>query len=296
MNTTQIKCFLTLAETLNFTKAAARLYISQPALSRQIVTLEREINTLLFIRDQKSVRLTPSGTILASELGNIQASWDDLVMRAQTVALGHNGALSIGVLDGHWMGDDFTDLCRRFTLAYPNIEFNLMQGSFSTLRHKLDSGEIDIAITIEFDIAEYDALVYRRLIDAQAMFAVSRRLPLGQMKNITFQDILTEPMLVISPEDCRIGGNKLLNQMRKMNLPPKRFRYAPDLGTLLLWIEAGLGVGLITQQSNLARNPSVRLISELPLGDASTCAAWRKDNLNPAIALFDQMIDRHWGH
>ena len=59
MNTTQIKCFLALAETLNYTRAAARLYLSQPGLSRQINSIEQELNTQLFIRNQRNVRLTP---------------------------------------------------------------------------------------------------------------------------------------------------------------------------------------------------------------------------------------------
>ncbi len=65
MNTTQIKCFLAVAETLNFTKAANQLFISQPGLSRQIVSLERELNTLLFIRDKHTVRLTPAAAVPA---------------------------------------------------------------------------------------------------------------------------------------------------------------------------------------------------------------------------------------
>ena len=69
MNTTQIKCFLALAETLNFTKAAARLYMSQPGLSRQISSLEQELNTQLFIRGSKGVTTTPAGALLARELG-----------------------------------------------------------------------------------------------------------------------------------------------------------------------------------------------------------------------------------
>ena len=87
MNSTQIKCFLALSETLNFTKAASRLYLTQPALSRQIVTLEQELNTLLFIRDSKNVSLTPAGALLSSELGGIYASLEALVSRVQTVGL-----------------------------------------------------------------------------------------------------------------------------------------------------------------------------------------------------------------
>lgn len=294
MNTTQIKCFLTLAETLNFTKAATRLYISQPALSRQISTLEQEINSLLFIRDQKSVRLTPAGVLLASELGGIQASLEDLITRVRTVGMGYTGTLTIGILEGQWMGEEFTNLYRRFMDTYPNIDFRMCQGSFGTLRRQLETGEIDIAITLEFDVTGLDDLLFRPLSRDQAVFAISRERPLAQKETITFEDLVQETLLVISPDDCRMGGELLFEHLRELSLNAPSVRYAPNLSTVMLWVEAGLGVGIINHQSNLARNPNVRLISEIPLKDASPCVAWRKDNLNPAIALFDQMMEKYW--
>ncbi len=294
MNTTQIKCFLTLAETLNFTKAAARLYISQPALSRQISTLEQEINSLLFIRDQKSVRLTPAGALLASELGGIQSALDHLVARVQTVGMGYTGTLTIGVLEGQWMGEEFTNLYRRFMDTYPNIDFRMGQGSFGALRRQLDSGEIDIAITLEFDVLGIEDILFRPLTRDQAVFAISKERPLAQKETITFEDLVSETFLVISPDDCRMGGDLLFDHLREQKLMPRNIRYAPNLSTVMLWVEAGLGVGIINHQSNLARNPNIRLISEIPLKDASPCVAWKKDNLNPAIALFDQTMETYW--
>lgn len=295
MNTTQIKCFLTLADTLNFTKAAAKLYMSQPALSRQIVTLEQEINSLLFVRDQKSVRLTPAGALLAKELGDIQASLNDLITRVQTVGMGYTGTLTIGVLEGQWMGEEFTNLYRRFMDTYPNVDFRMVQGSFGALRRQLDSGEIDIAITLEFDVAGLDNILFRKLSEDRAVFAISKERPLAQKEVITFADLVSETMLAISPDDCRMGTDMLFQDLRAAGVSVPSVRYAPNLSTVMLWVEAGLGVGIINHQSNLAKNPNIRLISEIELKDASPCVAWRKDNLNPAIALFDQMMEENWG-
>ena len=65
MNFSQIKCFLAAAECLSFTRAADRLYLSQPVLSRQIASMEDELGIELFIREKKSIRLTPAGEVLA---------------------------------------------------------------------------------------------------------------------------------------------------------------------------------------------------------------------------------------
>ena len=294
MNTTQFNCFLTLAQTLNFTKAAARLYMSQPALSRQIVALEQEINTLLVIRDQKSVRLTPAGVLLAAELGRVQEDLDRLVNRVRTVGMGYTGSLSIGLLEGQWMGAELNALYRRFMESYPNISFQMGQGSFGTLRRQLDSGEIDIAITLTFDVAGLDHLVCRPLTPDPAVLAISRNRPLARKDTITLSDLQDETLILISPDDCRVGGPMMLEHLTEAKVPARSIRYAPNLSTVMLWIEAGLGVGVINHSSSLARNPSIRLIDEIPLNDASGCLAWRRDNMNPAIALFEQLAARHW--
>lgn len=290
MNTTQIKCFLALADTLNFTKAAEQLYMSQPGLSRQIVSLERDLNTQLFIRDQKSVRLTPAAALLAQELGGIEAAYENLIARVQSVGMGYSGSLTLGVLEGQWIGDEFADFCSRFMEAYPNIDFQIQQGSFSDLRRKLLSGEIDVAMTVRFDVADMEGIVTRQYDSDHAVFAVSRRLPLGQKEHITFDDMLEGTFILISPEDSRTGTELTLEHFRKIGRSPRRIRYAPNLSTMMLWIEAGMGVGVINHQSSIAGNPSIRLITEVPLQEASACVVWKKENLNPAIALFDQAL------
>ena len=192
------------------------------------------------------------------------------------------------------MGEEFTNLYRRFMDTYPSIDFRMSQGSFGALRRQLDSGEIDIAITLEFDVAGLEHILYRPLSRDQAVFAISKERPLAQKETITFEDLVSETLLVISPEDCRMGSELLFGHLRDMNLKAPSIRYAPNLSTVMLWVEAGLGVGIINHQSNLARNPNVRLISEIPLEDASPCVAWKKENLNPAIALFDQLMEQYW--
>ena len=295
MNTTQIKCFLALADTLNFTKAAEQLYMSQPGLSRQIVSLERDLNTQLFIRDQKSVRLTPAAALLAQELGDIEAAYENLIARVQSVGMGYSGSLTLGVLEGQWIGDEFADFCSRFMDAYPNIDFQIQQGSFSDLRRKLLSGEIDVAMTIQFDVADMEGIITRQYDSDHAVFAVSRRLPLGQKEHITFDDMLEGTFILISPEDSRTGTELTLEHFRKTGRSPRRIRYAPNLSTMMLWIEAGMGVGVINHQSSIAGNPSIRLITEVPLQEASACVVWKKENLNPAIALFDQALANREG-
>ena len=293
MNRMQIKCFLALAQTQNFTKAAEQLYISQPGLSHQIISLERELNTQLFVRNQKMVRLTPAAKLLAKELPALDKEYEELIQRVQAVGRGHSGALTIGTLESQWLGGGFADLCCAFVQKYPNIDLQLRSGAFSDLRHWLSQGEVDVALTLRFDIADVSDLQWMEYDNDYARFAVSRRLPLGQKEVVTVEDVMEETLLLISPDDSRAGAALCREFIKNSGLAPRNIRYAPNLSTIMLWIEAGLGVGIINHHSNIAGNPMVRLIEEVELTDAgaNSCLVWQKNCLNPAVDLFVQMAN-----
>ena len=291
MNRMQIKCFLALAQTQNFTKAAEQLYISQPGLSHQIVSLERELNTQLFVRNPKGVRLTPAAKLLAKELPDLDREYEDLIQRVQAVGRGHSGLLTIGTLESQWLGGGFADLCCAFVQKYPNIDLRLRSGAFSDLRRWLNQEDVDVALTLQFDIADVSDLQWKAYDNDYARFAVSRRLPLGQKEVITLEDIMEETLLLISPEDSRAGAALSTEFIKNSGLAPKCIRYAPNLSTIMLWVEAGLGIGIINHHSNIASNPMVRLIEEVELTEAgaNSCLAWKKTCMNPAVDLFIQM-------
>jgi len=289
MNTTQIRCFLSLADTMNFTKAAARLYMSQPGLSRQISSLERELNTQLFIRSQKGVAMTPAGALLAKELSQLHESQQQLIKKVQTVGQGYTGELRLGLLEGQWMGAELTEVFRAFMKKHPNIDLRISKGSFSELRRLLQEGLIDAAFTIRFELDDMDGVDYEVYDPDTAVFALSRHLPLGQKEEISVDDLLKETILMISPEDCRAGFEQSMAHFRSVG-GQLSIRQAPNLATMMLWIELGLGVGVIHHRSSIAGSPDIRLVHEIPLGDASTCIVWRKENSNPAITYFLDLV------
>ncbi len=145
-------------------------------------------------------------------------------------------------------------------------------------------------MTLKFDITGVSDLEWFTYDNDYARFAVSRRLPIGQKDVITVEDVMQETMLLISPDDSRIGATLSQNFITNTGLYPKQIRYAPNLSTIMLWIEAGLGVGIVNHHSNIAGNPMVRLIEEVELSEAgaNSCLAWRKGCLNPAVDLFIQ--------
>ena len=101
---------------------------------------------------------------------------------------------------------------------------------------------------------------------------------------------MAETLLLISPEDSKAGHDYLLGYLENLGYHPRSVRLFPNFSTLTLWIETGLGVGVVNHFSALTKNPTIRLLTEIPLDDASSCIVWRRDNLNPSIALFVEMV------
>ena len=101
------------------------------------MSLEQELNAQLVIRDQKQVRLTPAGALLASELGGIQLATDNLIQRVQIVSRGYAGTLTVGLLEGQWGGGDIARLLREFLEAYFNVK---------TDKFEIDGSKYDILI------------------------------------------------------------------------------------------------------------------------------------------------------
>ena len=138
MTMEQIRTFLAVADCLNFTKAAERLYLSQPTVSRQIQSLEEECKTPLLVRTRKEVRLTPAGAIMVSHLKKsleeIEAGLEENSGFQQTV-LQEN--LIFGVLEGFETEPRVLKLLVEFGKKYSELTVNINYCSFGELRRGL---------------------------------------------------------------------------------------------------------------------------------------------------------------
>ena len=293
MNTMQIKCFLKVVETLNFTKAASKLYISQPGLSRQIVSLEKELDTTLFIRDNRNVKLTPAAIVLAEELKNFEIRHDKLIEKVKRAGKGYSGRLVIGSLSGQFLGEDFTERYLEFTKANPDIDVFMQQGSFGDLRKWVEDDKIDIALTLKFDILEMQNIVVQDFHEEAPCLAYSKKTALGKKKNITDKDLEKETFISISPEDSPVASSTYDFLVKGGTYKFADVKYAPNLATANMWIEAGLGVGLINESAVIATQPSIAVLKNrypAHAQEAYSCFIWKKDNYNPAISIFSSFF------
>ncbi len=292
MTITQIKWFLTVAETLNFTKAADQLGVSQPTLSRQILNMEEELNLQLFIRSGRSVSLTPAGRSLADNLGPIYDDYQKSVEFSQQIQRGISGDLKIGILDGTYVSDFMPPIVTYFEKHHPYVEISFERCSFDELERKLYSNSLDIAFTVFFSVAGKDYLITRYVEHSQDYLMMNRYHRLASRKNVTLKDCRDETFIMISAEDCEESSSFIIEACRECGYYPN-IKFAPSLYDLMLNTEAGKGITILDSRNLLRFNPHIKTFEMGKMKwDPSLVAAWNRSNYNPAIPVFMTQLNR----
>lgn len=127
MEMRQLRYFITLSEELNFTRAAQRLHIVQPALSRQIRELEKDLGILLFNRNKRIVELTEAGRIFLPEAIKTLEQADYAVAQARRAQAGAVGKIEIGYSSGSVLSGVLGAILRRYREAFPDVELRMRQ-------------------------------------------------------------------------------------------------------------------------------------------------------------------------
>ncbi len=182
-----LKYFLIVAREENITKAAEILHISQPALSRQLMQLEEELGTKLFIRGKRNITLTDEGLYLrqkAQEIIDLTEKTEREFARGLTSL---SGVISIGM--GETAASSYlADLIREFREEYPDVRFEIISGNADGTKEQLDKGLLDIGILLEpTDFSKYEFL--RLPVKDTWGVVVPSKCPLCQKEYVTAKDL-----------------------------------------------------------------------------------------------------------
>ncbi len=285
MNITQMKYFITVAKTLNFTKAAEILFITQPALSRQISAIENELNMQLFVRSNRYVRLTPPAQVLLKEFEKIYNDYNLAVANARNSFQGLSGELNIGILEGMYVGDLFPGILQYLEKYYPQVKINLHTYSFNDLIKKLYENELDIIFTLLFDLKNREMLRYKVLEKTQDHVVVHKDHRLAGARRVKLSDFIDDTIIMVSTEDSEESPRLILDACKTAGFTPK-VKFASSLSEEMLWVEAGVGVCILDTRNLLYNNPSVRFLNVDMISDPSLTMAWNEEHYNPMKQVF----------
>jgi len=250
-----------LARTLNFTQASEKLFIAQPNLSKHIAQMEDEIGVQLFIRSKRSVNLTEAGKLLYERLDGMPQRMETAFEQARALCRGENGRLAIGMLEGQELCPELLERLARFEERFPNIELILERAGFSRLRDGLASGCYDAVITLSFDVIDNPDFIYDALFTrGGGVIAINRNNPLSRQEDLRLVDLRGESFVVISPEESPRGYGFFIEECRNAGFEPRVARKLSSLESLMLCVEAGLGIALLDHNIRLENNKDICMI------------------------------------
>lgn len=282
MDVRNAQAFVAVAEELHFGKAAQRLHMAQPPLSRLIRQLEADLGAPLFERNTRKVELTAQGEALlepARELIMLSQRMREIAKQAE---LGETGRVSLGF--GEAAANQIVgELARHVRQSYPGISLDLVNSQFwHTGIEKLIDGRLDLLIG-RWDLlpAEVDSFVIGY---DDELICMPDNHPLASRESVAPEDLAAEPWVVLQ------GGNSPLpNRINRLaqagGFVPRIVQVAPDSSTLLLLVAAGIGISL--SLSTVRDNLPTRGVVFKPLNPGNeplpVRMIWRRADRNPVV-------------
>ncbi|WP_406387358.1 LysR family transcriptional regulator [Streptomyces sp. NBC_00887] len=195
-----LRYFAAVAEELHFTRAAERLFVSQPALSKQIRMLERQLGAPLFERDRQGVRLTPVGAALLPHASQVLAAWDAAREAVEVAKAGQRTTLLVGMSTSPGRSGLLPAIRSRFTGAHPDVTVKLRQVSWEDSTAGLSDASSDLAF-IWLPLPDPDRYTWVVVAEEPRLVALPQEHLLAARAAIDFADLLDEPFLAL-PESA----------------------------------------------------------------------------------------------
>lgn len=292
MELRHLRYFVAVAEQENVSRAALRLHVSQPALSRQIRDLEDELGFLLFQRSAKSVRLTEAGRQFLAEARAVLLRAEEAVTAARAVATGRRGELLVGYAPVPTVRL-LPPALRAFQAEAPGVRVRLRDLSTEEMLAGLRKGTLPVAFLVRPTRAMLRGLRFEPLAQDVLRLAVPPGHRFARLRSVPLARLAAEPLVVYSRQEYPEYHAYLADLFAAAKIrPPIAEEHEDGLG-MVAAVEAGCGLALAPQ--SLACSIGARL-KLLPLSPAPPPlvigAAWWPAGLTPAAELFLRCVRR----
>jgi DNA-binding transcriptional LysR family regulator len=277
----QLECFVAVGEELHFGRAAKRIFMTQPPLSRQIQLLEHELDIQLLVRNSRSVKLTPAGVVFLQEARKLLEIAKNAAQAAQRIAHGESGILKLGftAVSGYSF---LPEMLKKVNTGLKGIEIVLHEMVTSRQLDALQGHEIDVGLLrMNSELQDLEVVPVLR---EPLLLAVHRshRLATGRMP--TLNDLRDEPFITFSARDGKYFHDKIDSLLQSSGIRVNYVQRISQVHSILALVSAEQGIAIVPESARamhfdgtvLRKLKAKALFAELFL-------AWRKDNPNPAL-------------
>ena len=286
MELRHLRYFIGVAEEENVSRAALKLHVSQPALSRQIRDLEEELGFLLLERSAKSVRLTEAGRAFLTEARAVLQRTEDAVKAARAIATGVRGELHVGYAPS-LTARILPPTLRAFQAELPNVRVRLHDLSTEEMLAGLREGKLQIAFVVRLTPALLRGLRFEELARDSICLAVAPKHPLAGRRTVSLAEVAREPLITYSRKDYPDAHENLAAMFSAIKSKPRIAEEHDSVSSLIAAVEAGNGVAIAPQSLACTAGPRLKLIPFSPAqAPLIIGAAWSKDGLTAAAERF----------
>ncbi|OJX34267.1 LysR family transcriptional regulator [Ottowia sp. VDI28] len=283
MELRHLRYFVVLAEELHFTRAAERLHIEQPPLSRAIKDLEDELGVALFDRDRRGTRLTPAGSAFLQDVRRVLSALEQGRENVKAIAAGLQGSLRIAISDGtvDQRLSAFLAHCRE---EDPEIEIRLAEVPLAEQLRGLRSGDFTMGFAHTANVGE--EIIAEPIWHDPLIVAVPARHPLLAHKEVPLPELASYPLVLCDPQVCEGYCRELTRLLRPLEREPNVVEHASSLDMMLTLVGAGYGLGFTTP-ARLAVSQRADVIARPLAADSAVITTYllRPRSDAPCLAL-----------
>jgi len=290
MDLRRLRYFTTVAEERHFGRAARRLRIAQPPLSRQIQALEEELGFRLFERSSRHVRLTPAGEALLAGTPRVFEAVDLAIRDARRAAAGQAGRLVVGYPSSVAF-TGLVEILRAFRARSPDVEVVLRELPPQEQIDALLDGRMDVGfVRAPVDQPELATRIVRR---ETLVVALPEDHPLAKRERIPLELLTREPFVTFPRTRGAAFFDMLMRLCHEAGFTPRIVQEAPQLDLVSL-VAAGFGVAIVPGSVRAARRPGVvfRAIKGSPRADLLVVWPRHSDVRLPVVRDFLEVVER----
>ncbi len=284
----RLRYFLAVAEELHFGRAAERLHIAQPALSRQIASLEAAIGALLFDRTRSNIHLTAAGEALLPRARDILARVADAARVAKRASEGSVGVIQIGFV-GSATFSILPGILNAFRTSHHEVELVLHAMNTAELRAALIDRSIDIAFARPG--IQDPEIVNEVVFKEPLIVALSENDPLAEQNHIALADLSARPFILYPRHPRPSFADTILQICRAEGFSPDIAQETMEIQTALSLVSVGAGVSLVPESTSEAQLNGVAyrpILGDAPQTQLSL--AYRRDNRSAVMAAFCALV------
>ena len=283
MELRHLRYFCAVAEEVNFGRAAKRIHVAQPALTRQVHALERELGFALFERLPRGVRLTAAGTSFLSDAKKILTDVERMTDRARSVDRGDCGTVRVGCSDTAGWEGIMPATFKRFRASYPNVDLQIFQMVSREQLRALHEFEIDAGFI--YGVPKTDSELETLVVGGcDVVLALPAEHPLSDQPEIKLRDLRNESFVWPKPHINPVYHDLLVAACSAGGLTPRVVQEVGDDSIGLSLIATGDVIGFVntTTYARCPQRVALRKVADLSV-PFNLEFAWRKENKSPAL-------------